>query len=166
VRKCSQKTFTSFKIFLLYQVILVTHTGNPRHLNVSVKMYQHLPDMKKILLGLVSVLLFACTSSNKVTPVTADQLVDMMQKDKTVQLIDLRTPEEQAESGMIPGATPVDFNSADFDAKIARINHDNPVIVYCATGGRSSRASAQMVKMGFKKVYNYEGGMRDWGRRK
>lgn len=122
--------------------------------------------MKKLLFCSVSFILFACTSNDKVIPVTADQLVEMMQKDKTVQLIDLRTPEEQAESGMIPGAKPVDFNGADFDAKIAQIDHDNPVIVYCATGGRSSRASAQMVKMGFKKVYNYEGGMRDWSSRK
>ncbi|MBL7782565.1 MAG: rhodanese-like domain-containing protein [Saprospiraceae bacterium] len=159
-------TFTTTRLALQSRMILVTCTGNSRHHIVLGKKRYTTDIMKKSLFWSVSFLLFACTGSNKVTPVTADQLVDMMQKDKTVQLIDLRTPEEQAATGMIPGAKPVDFNSTDFDARIAQINHDNPVIVYCATGGRSGRASAQMAKMGFKKVYNYEGGMRDWGRRK
>ncbi len=40
-----------------------------------------------------------------------------------------------------------------------------PVIVYCAAGGRSPRAAAAMVKLGFTQVFDYAGGMNDWKRK-
>ena len=118
--------------------------------------------MQKMLFSLLFGL-FACTQlSPAQTVLDAAQTEAMLQSDKTVQLVDLRTPAELKETGKIEGAKVINFNSPDFEAQIAQLDKEKPVIVYCAAGGRSPRAAAKMVKMGFKKVYDYSGGMNDW----
>lgn len=103
----------------------------------------------------------ACTGNAQST-LTADQTEAMIKKDPTVQLIDLRTPEEIKRTGMIQGARAINFYAQDFDTQIARLDKSKPVVVYCAAGGRSPQAAAKMSKMGFSKVYDYSGGMNDW----
>ena len=39
---------------------------------------------------------------------------------------------------------------------------DKPVIVYCATGNRSSAAAAALRKSGFSQVFNLSGGFAAW----
>ncbi|HNG89871.1 MAG TPA: rhodanese-like domain-containing protein, partial [Saprospiraceae bacterium] len=85
-----------------------------------------------------------------------------MQKDKTAQLIDLRTPVEVKQTGVIPGAKVINFNAPDFSTQVGRLDKKKPVIVYCAAGGRSPRAAQQMKQAGFKTIYDYTGGMNDW----
>ncbi len=120
--------------------------------------------MKKLIFSIFSLILLsgtACTGNAQST-LTADQTEAMLKKDATVQLIDLRTPEEINRTGMIQGARAINFYSQDFDAQIARLDKSKPVVVYCAAGGRSPQAAAKMSKMGFSKVYDYSGGMNDW----
>lgn len=117
--------------------------------------------MHKILFPLL--LITACTQQNPAqSNVDAAQLEQMLQKDASVQLVDLRTPAELQQTGKIEGARVINFTDANFQAQIALLDKEKPVIVYCASGGRSPRAAQQMSKMGFKKVYDYSGGMNDW----
>jgi rhodanese-related sulfurtransferase len=37
-----------------------------------------------------------------------------------------------------------------------------PVLVYCRSGGRSARASKQLEKLGYKVVYDLDGGITAW----
>lgn len=76
-------------------------------------------------------------------------------------LIDVRTPAE-VQQGMIPGAVPIDYNSPDFKSKVSKLDKSKPYFVYCAAGGRSSKAASLMEEMGFKKVYNLSGGITAW----
>ena len=117
--------------------------------------------MHKILFSLL--FFAACTQQNPAqSNVDASQLEQMLQKDPLLQLVDLRTPAELQQTGKIEGARVINFTSADFQTQIAQLDEDKPVIVYCAAGSRSPRAAQQMTKMGFKKVYDYKGGMNDW----
>jgi rhodanese-related sulfurtransferase len=110
--------------------------------------------------------LLACTQPASAQGVLdAAQVETMRKKDKSVQLVDLRTPGEIQQTGKIAGALEIDYTSPDFQTQIGKLNKSKPVIVYCASGGRSPRAAGQMLKMGFKKVYDYPGGMNDWQRR-
>lgn len=119
--------------------------------------------MKKMLfmlcLGIIS-----CTpqSGPAQQVIDAAQTEQLLKTDTSIQLVDLRTPAELQQTGKIEGAKTINFNSPDFQAQIAQLDKTKPVIVYCAAGGRSPRAAAQMDKMGFKKVYDYAGGMNDW----
>lgn len=77
------------------------------------------------------------------------------------QLLDVRTPGE-TERGIIAGAQEIDFNSADFAKKVGELDKNKPVLVYCRSGARSGNAMRQMQSMGFKEIYNLEGGIMAW----
>ena len=117
---------------------------------------------KSILLVLLAFV--ACTQSAPAQGGVLDaaQTEAMLKSDKQVQLVDLRTPGEIQQTGKIEGALEINFTGPDFQTQIAKLDKEKPVVVYCAAGGRSPRAAAQMQKMGFKKVYDYAGGMNDW----
>ncbi len=53
---------------------------------------------------------------------------------------------------------------SQIEARIGDIEKfkDKPVIVYCATGNRSSTAAAVMRKRGFTSVFNLSGGFAAW----
>lgn len=118
--------------------------------------------MKKSLLFIVFLYLWACNGADDANILNADGLIRMMKTDSTIQLVDVRTPEELQETGWIPGAISTDYNAADFDTRIAQLNKEKPVIVYCRSGSRSSKAALEMREMGFKNVLIYSGGMNDW----
>ena len=118
--------------------------------------------MHKIVFLLLSGL-WACTQpATAQAVVTAAQLEAMLKSDKTVQLVDLRTPGEIRQTGKIEGAQEINYTGPDFQTQIGQLDKSKPVVVYCAAGGRSPRAAAQILKMGFLKVYDYAGGMNDW----
>lgn len=118
--------------------------------------------MNKLLFFLtVGALAAACTSSAQ-SVVDAAQLESMIQKDKTLQLVDIRTPGEWQQTGIIKGASRINFHDADFKEQISKLDKEKAVVLYCAAGGRSPRAAAALTQMGFKKVYDYAGGMSDW----
>ncbi len=94
--------------------------------------------------------------------ISAAETESMLNKDKKIQLVDVRTAAEVKSTGKINGAKVMDYSSPDFKTQIEKLDKNKPVIVYCAAGGRSPRAAALMVKMGFKTVYDYSGGMNDW----
>ncbi|OJW82035.1 MAG: hypothetical protein BGO69_15665 [Bacteroidetes bacterium 46-16] len=79
------------------------------------------------------------------------------------QLVDVRTPGEYAE-GHLKNSVNIDYNSDAFADKIARLDKQKPVFVYCLSGGRSSMAAEQMHNMGFSEVYNMKGGIMKWNR--
>lgn len=79
-------------------------------------------------------------------------------------LLDVRTDREFA-MGHIRGAAQIDFYRDDFQAELAKLDPNVPVYVYCRSGNRSGQAAKMMKSMGFKTVYNLEGGMGAWARK-
>lgn len=77
------------------------------------------------------------------------------------QILDVRTPAEWAQ-GIIPGAKKMNLHDPDFTTQLQALDMDRPVLVYCRSGARSENAMKLMVKMGFKEVYNLEGGILAW----
>jgi rhodanese-related sulfurtransferase len=86
---------------------------------------------------------------------------DKLRADKANVVLDVRTPREFA-AGHIPGAINVDWNGKDFAGRVAALDKKKNYLVYCAVGGRSARASAKMIELGFSKVYNLERGISSW----
>lgn len=81
--------------------------------------------------------------------------------DKKVVVLDVRTPAEFAK-GHIAGATNLDFRDAEFKAKVAKLDKNQPYLVNCAAGGRSARACEAMGQLDFKVLYDLQGGMTAW----
>ena len=68
-------------------------------------------------------------------------------------LIDVRTAEEYAE-GAIPGS--VRIGSEELRARIAAVapDKDQPVVLYCRSGRRSSAAQDLLQQLGYRQVIN------------
>lgn len=76
-------------------------------------------------------------------------------------LLDVRT-EEEISQGHIPGASFINLYDENFNQKINFIQKDKPIFVYCKMGGRSAKASQELINVGFKEVYNLTGGIQAW----
>lgn len=88
-----------------------------------------------------------------------EQMLDEME---LVQLVDVRTPEEYAD-GAIDGATNINFFDGDFVAQCEKeFDKVQPLVIYCAAGGRSAKAAAKLEAAGFKALYDVEGGYGNW----
>lgn len=122
--------------------------------------------MHKKLIALVAspllLLLTACGGGTtaKVTNLNADGFASEI-KNSGVVVLDVRTPGEFA-AGHIKGAVNIDVESADFDGNIAKLDKATEYDVYCHSGRRSGIATQKMVKAGFKKVFNLDGGIIVW----
>jgi len=78
-----------------------------------------------------------------------------------IQILDVRTPKECAK-GVIKSAIEIDWYDASFDQQLSKLNKEIPVVVYCASGGRSANALKRLRNNGFKSVYNLAGGYNAW----
>jgi rhodanese-related sulfurtransferase len=82
-------------------------------------------------------------------------------------IVDVRDGTEVAASGKAKGAIAVSRGMLEFRADPESPAHDpafrkdRPIILYCASGGRSALAGKTLVDMGFKDVRNL-GGFKDW----
>lgn len=90
-----------------------------------------------------------------------DEFVSMQEETTDLQIVDVRTPREVAQ-GVIPGAIHINIQDADFVERMEQLDKSKPVVVYCAAGGRSARASQQLEDKGFTAIYDLTGGFSKW----
>ena len=76
-------------------------------------------------------------------------------------LLDVRTPGEW-KKGHIKDALHLDIFRDDFEIELTKLDTNITVYVYCAAGGRSSEAAEMMLKKGFSKVVDMDGGLMRW----
>jgi len=86
---------------------------------------------------------------------------DLNSANDNILLIDVRTPNEYA-SGHIQNSVNIDYRAENFKELIQELDKNQDVYVYCKVGGRSGSAAKMMEKMGFKKVYDLDGGISNW----
>ncbi len=109
----------------------------------------------------------ACNAQDrgtKVQDVGVEEFEKIM-REEGAQLVDVRTTNEYRE-GHIKGASLYNIRNADFEESMDKLAKNKPVLVYCKSGGRSSRAANILKKKGFTKVYNLEGGFDEWSQKK
>jgi rhodanese-related sulfurtransferase len=89
----------------------------------------------------------------------ADATLKINREDAVV--VDVRESDEWLK-GHIPGARHIAL--AQLEKRIHEIEKfkERPLIVCCASGGRSSKACSVLQKAGFTKVFNLNGGMGAW----
>ena len=88
-------------------------------------------------------------------------------KDKKALVVDVRDLPELQASGKVAGAVHVSRGMLEFRADPdspyhnPEFNRDRPVIVYCASGGRSALAGKVLQDLGYRNVRNL-GAFKDW----
>lgn len=85
------------------------------------------------------------------------------QLDSTTEaiIIDVRTPMEY-NKGHIEGAVNISYLGFGFKRKVAKLDNDLPVFIYCQTAHRSPLAAKVLHKQGFKEVHDLKGGFKNW----
>lgn len=105
------------------------------------------------------------SSDTPVSPIETvgpEAFLNQMNGMEAFHLLDVRTPEELAETGKLAGAVNLNINNDDFDTQIQALDNSKTVFVYCKSGGRSGKAANKLSKLGFPKVIDMEGGITAW----
>jgi rhodanese-related sulfurtransferase len=98
----------------------------------------------------------------RISPAEAQRLIA-----EGALVVDVRDAPEVQASGKVAGALNVSRGMLEFRADPASPYHnpafasDKPVILYCASGGRSALSGKTLKDMGYSRVYNL-GAFKDW----
>jgi rhodanese-related sulfurtransferase len=81
-----------------------------------------------------------------------------------VVFIDVRTPKEWSEQGIVQGAVQVNLNTLPTAEGMAKLPADKNTImaVYCKSGHRSDLALTFLQNMGYKNAVSMQGGFEAW----
>lgn len=112
---------------------------------------------------------FVRDAKSRIREVDADQLESMKQERPELMILDVRESSEH-ETAHIEGAMLIPRGILEAAADTQYPKHsealvnarDKPVVVYCASGGRSAMAADTLQKMGFREVYSLAGGIEQW----
>ena len=110
------------------------------------------PTLAVVAAGAGLFLIWRTLGGNKVAADIVKQKID-----SGATLIDVRSPEEFRD-GSYPGALNIPVQS--LAAKLGGISKEKPVVLFCASGARSSVAARVLKAAGFKDVLN-AGGLGD-----
>jgi len=123
--------------------------------------------MKKISILLLFVLMsFVATSQEVINTVLNTKDYKEVVVGKDVQLVDVRTPDEY-NAGKIDDAINIDyFNQETFKKEFEKLDKNKPIYVYCKSGHRSHESAVLLEEMGFKEIYDLEGGYMAWTEKK
>ena len=119
-------------------------------------------NIKTIICLFLSILFFtSCKSKQESNQneesfknLTVEEVIILLDANPDIIVIDVRTPDEIAQTGAIENSINIDFKASDFKEKISVLDKDKEYILFCKSGNRSGQASKVMVEMGFSNINN------------
>ena len=102
------------------------------------------------------------SANDEVPKVTAEEAHELI-SGRDALLVDVRDAPELEQLGMLKGAVNVSRGMLEFRADPYGSYHnpafrvERPVVLYCASGGRSALAGKTLREMGYAEVYNLGG---------
>ncbi len=102
------------------------------------------------------------TSEPFIPSMSVEELHQALQKETSIQLIDVREPWEY-ELCRIPGSKLIPLG--ELLGRTNELPKNETVYLQCRSGGRSAEALLMLQKAGFSKLYNVEGGILAWAER-
>lgn len=116
--------------------------------------------MKQILFS--TVLLVSVLAADEPQRHDVASTKQLLAKDAKMLVLDVRTPEEFA-AGHLPQAVLVTISDDDFVGRVKKIAaSDQPILVYCAAGGRSAKAIKALRDANYTQLHELKGGMTEW----
>lgn len=119
-------------------------------------------NVKTIICLFLSILFFtSCKSKQESNQneesfknLTVEEVIILWEANPDIIVIDVRTPDEIAQTGAIENSINIDFKASDFKEKISVLDKDKEYILFCKSGNRSGQASKIMAEMGFSNINN------------
>ncbi len=93
--------------------------------------------------------------------VKAEEAHQLMTDDKSIQVLDVRTPKEYAQ-GHIKGAINIDYYADDFAEQLEALDPNTTYLVHCRSGVRSGRSLPILKAKGISHLIHLDGGIRAW----
>ena len=111
---------------------------------------------------LIFSIIFSCSLINNesINQMNSDELIEFIELNDAI-LVDVRT-EDEYNSGYIESSLNIDYFSNEFSVNADKLDKTIPIILYCRSGKRSSMSANKISKLGFKEIYNLEGGILEW----
>lgn len=100
------------------------------------------------------------TLNRKYQSISPQEVKKLIENDKSVLLVDVRTLEEYR-SNHIPNSISVPLDRLSIEIEKLVPNKGAKLILYCQSGARSSVASNQLAKMGYTNISNM-GSIMSW----
>ena len=100
-------------------------------------------------------------SKTKVSNVSAEQAYKLINENKNLIILDVRTNEEY-QSGHIAGAKLIPVQVLAARLNELKEYQAKPMLVYCASGGRSPKAVNFLLANGFTEIYHLDRGISSW----
>ena len=98
---------------------------------------------------------------SNVKNVSGEEAYKLINEDKELIILDVRSKEEY-DSGHIPGAKLLPVQSLSMRIDELGVYIDKPILVYCASGGRSPRAVETLMENDFTNIYHLSRGISSW----
>lgn len=102
----------------------------------------------------------AASEAATVNKITAEEAKARLDNETGIILVDVRTQDEYNVEH-IPNAILLSLDNIAADAESIIPDKEATYFVYCRSGNRSAAASAQLVEMGYKNIFDL-GGIKDW----
>ncbi|MFC1824504.1 FAD-dependent oxidoreductase [Thermodesulfobacteriota bacterium] len=93
-------------------------------------------------------------------PITPAELHEKIDKGESPVLVDVRTPEELEETGILPDAVHIPID--DLRSRLDELDPGRETILYCAQGLRSYLGNRILALNGFEKIKTLTGGVANW----
>ena len=117
--------------------------------------------MYKYFFLLFSLFVFSQENTQVYEVLSYDDFKNQISNDN-VLLFDVRTMDE-FNSGHLKGSINIDFYEEKlFDKFFKKVNKSKPIYIYCRSGNRSKKSSEKLKKLGFVKIFDLEGGYKNW----
>ena len=117
--------------------------------------------MYKYFFLLFSLFVFSQENTQVYEVLSYDDFKNQINNDN-VLLFDIRTMDE-FNSGHLKGSINIDFYEEKlFDKFFKKVNKSKPIYIYCRSGNRSKKSSEKLKNLGFVKVFDLEGGYKNW----
>jgi thioredoxin len=116
-----------------------------------------------IFLAIICFVVLSCNGQNskEIKTIDSKAFAEKIATTPNPQILDVRTPEEFT-SDHINNAKNINWLGNTFVSDVEKLDKSQPVFVYCKSGGRSQKAAEKLNELGFKTIYQLDGGMLKW----
>lgn len=101
------------------------------------------------------------TPAAPVPEISPLELKQRLDRGQPLVLLDVREPFEHALADL-PDVGQKRIPMGEVPTRMGELDPDEPLVVYCRTGGRSARVTQYLLASGFTSVVNLGGGVMGW----